>query len=166
VDKKELEIVDDFTLRDLILTALELDQEASENKEMLQAIKDRLGTKVNGYIFKIKEYHGCLENIDDEIKYLKKKKELYQKGIDWLRDTALEMMEIQGVDRLLSASGRKMIKMQSDSVDIINPSIIPKKYIKTKITQDIDKATIKEELKAGRAVVGARLVSKDWVKIT
>lgn len=99
--------------------------------------------------------------VSDEMKSLKARKE----KCDNLANKMKEMLhnELQGEKFMTS---KVMISFQkSTTTEVIDLAVIPEQYIKTKIERTADKTAIKNAIKSGETIKGARLIEKNNIQI-
>lgn len=127
----------------------ELEQQLTINKEQLQ-------TKGVCYGFIIKEMEAENEAIDNELKRLQRLKKSRSNAIDRLKGNLSQAMQLYGLEELktpiLKINFRKSESVETD----VN---LDSAFVKTTITTAPDKIAIKEAIKAGTLVEGARLVT-------
>ena len=99
--------------------------------------------------------------VSDEIKTLKARKE----KCDNLANKMKEMLynELQG-EKFMTSKVEIAFK-KSTITEIIDLAGIPERYIKTKIERTADKTAIKNAIKSGEKIKGARLIEKNNIQI-
>jgi hypothetical protein len=137
--------------------------EITEEQETALSInKEQLQTKGVCYGFIVKQMEGEIDLIDAEIKRLNTLKKTRSNTIDRLKanlSTAMQVFEIEELKTpLIKINFRK-----SESVEVdVN---LDSQYTKTVTTVTPDKVAIKEAIKAGLTVQGARLVTNQNIQI-
>ena len=151
-----LHIVDSLLNNEGELTP-ELEAEQQINKEQLQ-------TKGVCYGFVVKELEGNIDLIDLEIERLNKLKKRCNTNIDKLKtnlSTAMQVFEIDEIKTpLIKINFRK-----SESVEIDNLAQLDQKFMVEKVTILPSRTMIKDAIKAGEEVEGARLVTNKNIQI-
>ena len=133
----------------------ELELQLTINKEQLQ-------NKGVCYGMVIKDIEAENEAIDTEIKRLTELKKSRSKAIDRLKTNLSTAMQVFGIEEIKSPL-LKISFRKSESVEVdVN---LDKKYIKTTVSTAPDKLAIKEAIKAGIEVEGARLVVNQNIQI-
>ena len=102
--------------------------------------------------------------IDAEIKRLGELKKSRLKTIDRLETTVSNAMQLYQIEKLETPT-LKISFRKSESVEIDNEGDIPAQFLKEKITYTIDKVAIKEAIKKGEVVIGARLQQNKNIQI-
>lgn len=151
------------SLVNLCFDLLELDQDAPENKEIINKRLGELSNKVDSYI--------ALDNFaESQIQMLKKERDhiasqigKYQAIQDALRNRAEYALKTMGVKSLKSENGHSMRLQNYTSVEITKSENLPDWAINTVISKTPNKTKIKEALKSGEQIEGAVLVTKESV---
>jgi hypothetical protein len=102
--------------------------------------------------------------IDAEIERLKGLKNSRLKTIERLETTVSNAMQLYDINRLETPT-LKISFRKSESVEIDNEAEIPAQFLKEKIAYTIDKTAIKEAIKKGEVVAGARLQVNQNIQI-
>lgn len=137
---------------------MELSEEGQEAlAEKMQGLIELVTSKTDavcGYNQSVDDYIDAIDNRMLELKTLKekvvKKQANFHKYILVAMDT-LKTPKITG--KLYTITYRKPLH----SVEIINETLLPAKYIKLKEVIDIDKKSIKSDLEEGQIIQGAQL---------
>jgi Gp157 protein len=148
IEKSQLELVEQ-----LIENGGELTEEI---EQALSLNKDNLQTKGTNYGLIIKQLTGECAIIDGEIARLSALKKSRNKTVEKLENNLSVAMQIFDIEKIetpvLKISFRKSETTEIDDIDLID-----KKYINIKTTESVDKTAIKEAIKAGEIVIGARI---------
>ena len=126
--------------------------------------QEQLEQKARGYGFVVKQMESDVSIIDAEIERLKGLKNSRLKTIERLETTVSNAMQLYQINRLETPT-LKISFRKSESVEIDDESAISFAYLKEKITYTIDKAMIKEAIKKGEVVIGARLQVNQNIQI-
>ena len=126
--------------------------------------QDQLEQKARGYGFVVKQMENDISIIDAEIKRLSELKKSRLKTIDRLETTVSNAMQLYQIEKLETPT-LKISFRKSESVEIDNEGDIPAQFLKEKITYTIDKVAIKEAIKKGEVVIGARLQQNKNIQI-
>ena len=126
--------------------------------------QEQLEQKARGYGFVVKQMESDVSIIDAEIKRLGELKKARLKTIERLETTVSQAMQLYQINRLETPT-LKISFRKSESVEIDDESAISFAYLKEKITYTIDKAMIKEAIKKGEVVAGARLQINQNIQI-
>ena len=154
------EIMDQIT-NHLIDTGGELTEEV---EELLIITQDELKSKSSDYAYMIRslEYDNTI--VDQEIKRLNQIKKTRQNVIQRLKMTLSAALIRFEVDEIKTPT-IKINFRRSQTLDIFNTEEIDKKYRTEVITLDVDRKQIKEDLKDGKKVEGARLLTHQNLQI-
>ncbi|MBE2898117.1 siphovirus Gp157 family protein [Pasteurellaceae bacterium 20609_3] len=149
-----LELLDspDFATNPDVLTALE-------------NIDDDFQQKGVQLVHHIKNQEGEIEMLDAEIKRLQALKVARTKQIAWLKNYLKTNMDATGIDKIECPLFKITLSKPSlNTVEITNEQALPVKYLRTKI--EPDKTAIKQALKDGEYIDGARLVETRTLRIS
>lgn len=127
-----------------------------EVNEALQINKEQLEHKGQCYGFVVKQLESEVDIIDIEIKRLEALKKSRNKTVDKLKETISNAMQLYEIEEIKTPT-LKISFRKSESVEIDNLELLDENFIVEKISRTADKALIKENIKAGIAVVGAVL---------
>ena len=143
----------------LVLSELdELDGEVTpELEQRLMIAEHEMQEKSSNYALVIHDYTSRIDAIDAQIERLEKLKSSYKSKSEVLKSNIKNAMLHFGIDKiehdLVKLSFRK-----SESVEVENQDLIPKEFIKEKISYSPDKTAIKEAIENGMEVPGAEIV--------
>jgi hypothetical protein len=126
--------------------------------------QEQLEQKARGYGFVVKQMESDVSIIDAEIKRLGELKKARLKTIERLETTVSNAMQLYQINKLETPT-LKISFRKSESVEIDDESAISFAYLKEKITYTIDKTAIKEAIKKGEVVAGARLQINQNIQI-
>jgi hypothetical protein len=118
--------------------------------------------KQENIIFVLLNQDAELDAYDAEIKRLKTQKERLEKKNEWLKKYLQNSMDSEEIK--FGIHGAK-IGLNPESVEIENQDILPANFIVIKTTSQPDKNAIKEALKSGQDVAGAKLIRTIKLKI-
>jgi hypothetical protein len=156
IEKEYLELVNQL---------IESGGECSPELELQLTInQEQLEQKARGYGFVVKQMESDISIIDAEIKRLGELKKARLKTIERLETTVSNAMQLYDINRLETPT-LKISFRKSESVEIDNEAEIPAQFLKEKITYTIDKVAIKEAIKKGEVVIGARLQVNQNIQI-
>jgi hypothetical protein len=140
----------------------EFDQEAID--EAMADVEDAIEQKAENYALVMKNLEGNVMGLDAEIKRLQAMKKSVESNIDYMKDRLSDM---------LTAAEKKKFKTdhfafsfrKSESVSVVDQTLLPGDYIKVKVTELVDKTEIKKAIKAGEIIPGAELIQKQNLQI-
>ena len=148
--------------------------EASESDtplDALQALEEALSIdssefegKAGAYCYRLRQFKAQSDFLKAEAKSLAEKAKRVDMAIERLNQNIAQALDFRGVKKLVldhyTLSFRK-----SEVVEIDEPGAIPDCYIRSEIVSKIDKIGIKQALKQGEKVQGARIVEKQNLQI-
>ena len=136
--------------------------EVDENYNKLTDLKDEINALVvnkgKDLIYVLRKQDNYAEAIDEEIKRLQALKKYYAKKKENLSNYIKMCMIANNIKAIETPVGKLSIVNNAESVEIYDESLIDKKFIKTKVEETISKTDIKNAIKNGEEVQGARLV--------
>jgi hypothetical protein len=128
-----------------------------EMETALTINQNELQEKAINYGYAIRSIESDVNIIEDEIKRLQALKTSRTNAIERMKATVLEAMQIYGIEKVASPTLNLAVRLNPESVDLVNEYQIPDCYKKEKVTISIDKVMIKEDLRSGLEVPGAVL---------
>jgi hypothetical protein len=143
------------------------DEETGEINELslarLQALKDPLDTKCINIVKVFKEFEKEYTAISAERKAMQKREQAFKSQIDYLKSYLQTNMESCQVNKIECPQFVISLQKNPQSVDAYDKSIIPEEYKKITIDWDIQK--MKDDMKSGTLIPGARLIQKNSLRI-
>lgn len=155
--------------------------EIVETEEEFDALYDAilldLHTKLDNTNCLQKMIDGEIDVIDKEIKRLQLEKRARESKKEWLKNRVDFFIRKQFTDEngnlnteelhkyKLDLPHSKITYRKSDSVDVTNFEELPEEYIKVKVDKSPDKVAIKNAIKDGTNVKGAKLVTNYNIQI-
>jgi hypothetical protein len=136
---------------------LETEELTPELEEALHINQFQLQEKVGNYAKVIANYQAESDAIDQEIKRLKAMKDSREKKIEWLKESVKKAMLVSGIEKLESVLFKISVR-RSEAVEVDLVEALPNAYQNVKNVVTADKVAIKEAIKRGENVTGARLV--------
>ena len=155
----------------------EIVETEEEFNELYNSIQLDLHTKLDNTNCLQKMIDGELEVIDKEIKRLTAEKSARVRKKEWLKNRVDTFVKRQFTDENgnLDEEGMHKYKLElphskisyrkSDSVEVIDLETLPEEYIKTKIEKNPDKIAIKNAIKDGKEIKGAKIVTNYNIQI-
>jgi hypothetical protein len=128
----------------------ELEAELLINQEQLQA-------KAGNYAKVIANIQGDSDAIDAEIKRLKAMKESKDRAVTRLKDAVKNAMLVSGIDKIESPLFKLSLR-RSEAVEVEVPEALPIDWQVKKVTITADKVAIKQAIKEGYSITGARII--------
>lgn len=148
-------------LNDLFLSAIDEETGEIKDPQVLEALekefKTALATKSAGIIKALRQQEAYIETVDAEIERLKAVKERMKKGIEGFKHYIKYNMAQMDIKKIETPLGNLSLR-QTTATDVYDESVLPKEFLKEKITYTPSKTDIKKALQNGEEVPGARLV--------
>ena len=146
----------------LLCQMLETEERTPEEEESLAKMftenDDDTAYKADGYLKVVANYSAQIEAIKSEIDRLKGKVNTATKAKESLLNGVKLYLSSTGKDILFGNIGKFRLQKKPQSVKIINDKIIPEKFFRIiPEKKEIDKATIKDALKAGEEIPGVKM---------
>lgn len=148
-------------LQDLFLAAI--DEETGEIKDVVvldnleKELKNALAIKSAGIIKVVRQQESNIDMVSAEIERLQDVKKRMQKGLDNFKNYIKFEMKQMEVKKIETSLGTLSLR-QSTATEVFDEDILPKKFMKEKITYTPSKTDIKKAIEAGEEVEGARLI--------
>ena len=136
---------------------LETEELTPELEEALIINQDQLQAKAVNYAKVIANYQAESDAIDQEIKRLKAMKDSREKKIEWLKESVKKAMLVSGIEKVESPLFKLAVR-RSEAVEVDLVEALPNAFQNVKNVVTADKVAIKEAIKRGENVIGARLV--------
>ena len=148
---------------------LETDELTPELEQALVINQEQLQSKAGNYAKVIANIQSDADAIDQEIKRLKAMKESKERAIDRLKDAVKNAMLVSNIDKIESPLFKLALR-RSESVEVDLVEALPSEFMNIKNVVTADKVAIKEAIKRGENVIGARLIENfnlqiKWVQI-
>jgi hypothetical protein len=145
-----------------IVSALE-ENEGELNPDIESALRinqNELQEKSINYAYAIKTVSNDVDAISEEIKRLQALKKAKDNTIQRLKDTVVNAMQIYGLEKVETPTLKLSIRRsEAVIIDDIFTKVNPEGYYMTeKITYTPDKTMIKEAIKRGENIEGARII--------
>ena len=143
------------------------DEDGVVDMALLPAIGDakelveQKGVSIGGVV---KTLSARKSEIDTEIERLKQMSDVIGSRITYLKNAVSEVLTQCGIERIEGIHATISFRASEQTI-IDDESEIPDEYIATKITTTPDKTKIKNAIKAGQDVPGARIESKRNIQI-
>ncbi len=136
---------------------LETEELTPELEEALIINQDQLQAKAVNYAKVIANYQAESDAIDQEIKRLKAMKESRDKKVEWLKESVKKAMLVSGIEKVESLLFKLSVR-RSESVEVDVVEALPSAFQNVKNVVTADKVAIKEAIKRGENVFGARII--------
>jgi seryl-tRNA synthetase len=136
---------------------LETEELTPELQQALMLSQKQLQTKGGGYAKIMANKQSNVDGATAEMKRIKAYIEQEQKQIDRLKNALLQSMVLTGTDKLECDFFRFSVR-RSEAVEVDLLEALPANYVTEKTTKSADKVAIKEAIKRGENITGARII--------
>jgi hypothetical protein len=136
---------------------LESDELTPELEAALLINQDQLQAKAGNYAKVIANIQSDADAIDAEIKRLKAMKDTKDRSINRLKEALRDAMLVSGIDKIESTLFKLSLR-RSEAVEVDVVEALPNAFQNIKNVVTADKIAIKEAIKRGENVMGARIV--------
>lgn len=119
----------------------------------LDTLDVELKNKAKNIFMLMKNIEAPIQAIDDEIDRLTKMKKSYQAKANNLKNYISYTMQKNGIEKIESDIVKFSFR-KSETIEIIDESMIPSEFINIKEVKTVDKIAIKKAIKAGNNVRG------------
>lgn len=143
---------------------LETEELTAELEEALIINQDQLQAKAVNYAKVIANYQAESDAIDQEIKRLKAMKESRDKKVEWLKESVKKAMLVSGIEKVESPLFKLSVR-RSEAVEVDVVEALPTAFQNVKNVVTADKVAIKEAIKRGEFVMGARIIENFSLQI-
>lgn len=137
--------------------ALETGELTPELENELIINQTDLQNKATNYGYVIKSFEDDIEAIDNEMKRLKALKDAKTKAIDRLKSSVLDALHLYRIENIKTPTLSLSIR-RSESVEVDSLESLPDYLKNEKVTVTPDKVAIKNAIKKGENISGARIV--------
>jgi hypothetical protein len=142
-----------------IASQLEEGELTPDMETALSINQNELQEKAINYAYCIKSMEDDVTAINEEIKRLQSIKTAKSNAAERMKESISNAMEIYGIDKVTSPTlNLSFRKSESVEVDLVEALSNDFKIIKTTVTAD--KVAIKQAIKQGENITGARIVEK------
>lgn len=140
-----------------LASLLETEELTPELEQALVINQDQLQAKANNYAKVIVNIQSDADAIDAEIKRLKAMKESKERAITRLKEAVKNAMLVSNIEKIESPLFKLSIR-KSEAVEVDMLEGLPSEFVNIKNVVTPDKIAIKDAIKRGEFVLGARLV--------
>ena len=139
-----------------IASQLEEGELTPELENSLIISQNELQEKAVSYAYAIKSTEDDVTAINEEIKRLQAIKTSKATAIDRMKEAISNAMQLHGIQKVTSPTLNLSFR-KSESVEVDNISQLNARFLSEKVTFSADKTRIKEAIKQGENVEGARI---------
>lgn len=147
-----------------LASLLETEELTPELEAALVINQDQLQNKAGNYAKVITNIQSDSDAIDAEIKRLKAMKESKDRALNRLKEALREAMLVSGLDKIESSLFKLSLR-RSEAVEVDVVDALPSEFINIKNVVTADKVAIKEAIKRGENVTGARIIENFNIQI-
>jgi uncharacterized coiled-coil DUF342 family protein len=147
-----------------LASLLETEELTPELEAALVINQDQLQNKAGNYAKVITNIQSDSDAIDAEIKRLKAMKETKDRALNRLKEALREAMLVSGLDKIESSLFKLSLR-RSEAVEVDVVDALPSEFINIKNVVTADKVAIKEAIKRGENVTGARIIENFNIQI-
>ena len=140
-----------------LASLLETEELTPELETALVINQEQLQAKAGNYAKVIANIQSDADAIETEIKRLKAMKESKERAITRLKDALRDAMLVSAIDKIESPLFKLALR-RSEAVEVDMVEALPNAYQNVKNVVTADKVAIKEAIKRGENVYGARLI--------
>lgn len=153
--------------RDAATKLAELDLDAQTIADTLEGLSGDLETKAQNVAFFVRNLEATAAAIKQAEADMAARRKAMENRADCLNRYIFESMTVAGIEKIECPHFRLAIKNNPAAVDVFEPGLVPASFMRTPEPPPPapDKTAIKEALKAGQDVPGARLTSGQRLEI-
>ena len=140
-----------------LASLLETDELTPELEAALLINQDQLQSKAGNYAKVIANIQSDSDAIDAEIKRLKSMKDTKDRAVNRLKESLREAMMVSGIDKIESPLFKLSLR-RSEAVEVDVVEALPNDFVTRKVVVTADKVSIKEAIKRGENITGARII--------
>jgi DNA repair exonuclease SbcCD ATPase subunit len=147
-----------------LASLLETEELTPELEAALVINQEHLQTKAGNYAKVIANIQSDADAIETEIKRLKAMKDSKERAITRLKEAVREAMLVSNIDKIESPLFKLSLR-RSESVEVDLVEALPSDFRNVKNVITADKVAIKEAIKRGENIIGARIVENFSLQI-
>ena len=135
----------------------------SELIECLESALTKQAEKVDSCAMFISRAKSEIDWLKSEEELLSAKRKRIERGIERMKDLAKFVMEREGVKELTGMRGHKFSLRESQSVEVVDESLVPAEFTRIVQKVEVNKADALKAMKNGVEVSGLSLLKKQNV---
>lgn len=136
---------------------LDEDLEPELIADTLEGMEGELKDKIEQLLAICKNETGYAERLKEEAKSLNERAAATQNRVDRIQEYISLALSTAGLKKIRAGIHQVTIRAPVESVEIVDSSALPAKFVEYETTIKPDKLAIKHELKAGHQIPGAQL---------
>lgn len=125
--------------------------------DTLEGMEGELTDKVEQLLAICKNETGYAERLKEEAKSLNDRATATQNRVERIQEYISRSLTTAGIKKIRAGIHQVTIREPAESVEIVDSSALPAKFVEYETTIKPDKLAIKHELKAGHQIPGAQL---------
>ena len=153
-----------YELSQNYLAVQEMDLEPETLKDTLDSIADAAVDKIEKLVRLMRNNEGDINSIKSEEERLKKKRQSLENYNKFFKQYIEDAMRLMNQTRLKAGFFHLAIQNNQPSVEVFDEALLPERFL-IEQPPKIDRAGIKELLKAGEEVPGAELKQTEGLRI-
>lgn len=155
-----------YELTDNYLKVLELIENGEEGLEdTLESINDAIEVKADGYARIIRNLEANAVALKTEIDRLTNRRRSIENSIDRLKENLKNAMIATGKEKIKTDLFNVTVVNNPVAVNVIDEKLIPEKYFKVEIIRKLDKLSLRDAIKNGEEIQGAKLMQGKGLRI-
>ena len=133
--------------------------------EALNAIDDELAEKLENYAAVIKNIESDINGIKAEVDRLNERKKAMESSVKRMKENMQTAMVETGQTNVKGEKFSFNVQKNPPSLLVHDDTLIPKEFIKVKITKSVDANAILAELKNGAEINGVEIQQGESIRI-
>lgn len=155
-----------YELTDSYLKVLELIENGEEGLEdTLESLNDTIELKADGYARIIRNLEANAVALKTEIDRLTNRRRSIENSIDRLKENLKNAMIATGKEKIKTDLFNVTVVNNPVAVNVIDEKLIPEEYFKVEIIRKLDKLSLRDAIKSGEEIQGARLMQGKGLRI-
>lgn len=155
-----------YELKENYLKVLELIEAGEEGLEdTLESINDAIEIKADGYARIIRNLEANVVALKTEIDRLTNRRRSIENSIDRLKENLKDAMIATGKEKIKTDLFNVTVVNNPVAVNVIDEKLIPEKYFKVEIIRKLDKLSLRDAIKNGEEIQGAKLMQGKGLRI-
>jgi len=153
-----------YVIADAFSKLEEMVEDDATLTEYLENVQMQLQEKAQNVVMFQQSILRSTEAIDNEIKRLSELKKHRINAANRLKEYIKWAMEKNGIEKI-ETDLFKLTFLKSETVEVVDESIVPEEFIAVKLIKQVDKLAIKKALKTGISIPGVAISSHQNLQI-
>ncbi len=141
------------------LTDPELDLPIEAVNDTLEALSDEIETKAINVTKFMRNMEATAKAIKEAEAEMAKRRKSLENRVKWMKNYLKGSMEHTGITKIECPYFKLSIQKNPDAVNILDETKIPVQFKEQVVNWKIDKIAIKNAIKSGETVAGAKLIN-------